>query len=87
MFSGRLCWVGLLKSINGGTNWALLGVSNFVPARRMFELGGDFSIPEASVRGVSGVSGSSFPSASPVGIYKSTDGGTNWSLKLDAQLM
>jgi len=82
--------LGLLKSINGGTNWVLLGESAFAKASfRDIKVNptNPNIVLAVTTRGFAGVGGSSLPSAPPVGVYKSTDGGTNWSLTLDAQLM
>jgi photosystem II stability/assembly factor-like uncharacterized protein len=81
--------MGLLKSTDGGTNWQLLGTNVF--ARASFR---DIKVSPAepnlvlaaTVRGIAGVSSSLLPSPPPVGIYKSTDGGTNWSLTLNANI-
>ena len=82
--------LGLLKSINAATNWVLLGQAPFARASfRDIKVNATNAniVLAATVRGFAGVSGSSLRPAPPVGIYKSTDGGTNWTLKLDAQIM
>lgn len=76
---------GLLKSINGGGTWALLAGSTFA--------GTSFSdvkvhptdpntVIAATTRGVAGRVAVFPPSPPARGIFKSTDGGVNWPLKL-----
>jgi len=75
---------GLLKSTDGGTNWSLLAASTF--ARTGFNgVRVDPADPNivvaATSRGVAGKLGSSIPSKPNRGLFRSTDGGTTWSLK------
>jgi hypothetical protein len=81
--------LGLLKSTNAGTNWQLLGTSVFSKASfsdiKVHPTNPNILLA-ATVRGLAGTSGGQLPSPPAVGIYKSTDGGTNWSLKLDARI-
>jgi len=81
--------VGLLKSVNGGTNWQLLATTPFARASvRALKVNpaNPNVLLAATTRGFAGVSGSSLPLEPAVGLFKSTDGGTNWTLTLDAQI-
>jgi photosystem II stability/assembly factor-like uncharacterized protein len=82
--------MGLLKSTDGGTNWQLLGANVFAKAsfRDLKVSPADPNVVlAATARGIAGVSAILPPSLPPLGLYKSTDGGTNWSLKLDAHIL
>jgi len=81
--------LGLLKSTDGGLTWQLLGTSYFAKASFSdikVHPGNPNILLATTLRGLAGVSGGLLPSPPPVGIYKSIDGGTNWSLKLDANV-
>jgi photosystem II stability/assembly factor-like uncharacterized protein len=81
--------LGLLKSTNAGGSWQLLATDVFAQSslRVIRVKATDPNILlAATVRGLAGVSGGLLPSPPPVGIYKSSDGGVSWSLKLDARI-
>jgi photosystem II stability/assembly factor-like uncharacterized protein len=76
---------GLLKSTDGGNTWTLLATSTF--GNRSFS---DIKVHPtdpntvlaATTRGVAGRGCDAAPSFPPNGIFKSTDGGVSWTLKL-----
>ncbi|MBI1742309.1 hypothetical protein HYR54_04495 [Candidatus Acetothermia bacterium] len=78
---------GLLKSTDGGGSWTLLGTAVFAH-RNFTKLKVHPTDPNTVLATtVFGQAGGKFACASPLsapaaGIYKSTDGGSNWSLKL-----
>lgn len=79
---------GLLKSLNRGSNWFLLATNRF--AQTAFsDVRVHPTLPDilmaATARGILGpvAAGTNIPpTAPPRGVFKSTDGGTNWSQKL-----
>jgi photosystem II stability/assembly factor-like uncharacterized protein len=85
---GGYAGAGLLKSTDGGVSWQLLASSTFSNAsfaRLKVNQTNVSSLLAATVRGFYGFNGESPPMAPPEGILKSTDGGTNWSIKLVGQ--
>ncbi len=89
--------VGVFKSTDGGDTWSLLGTSDTIAKTR--SVGGiavDPTDPNviyvATARGVRGISSVSGGAASltggtqpQLGVYKTTNGGANWTLAWDAQ--
>jgi hypothetical protein len=79
---------GLLRSTDGGSTWTLLGESVF-SGRAIASIavvpGNANTVYVATTRGVAGVSSVTgggvtlIPGAAPWGLYKSTDGGQNWT--------
>lgn len=79
---------GLLKSTDGGATWRLLAANKFA--------GGSFSsiivdpsnpnvvLAATTSGGIAGKGGDPVPYIPGTGVYKSTDGGTNWVAKLQA---
>jgi hypothetical protein len=77
---------GLLKSIDGGATWTLLGTTNF-EGRGFTALCVDPSNPNNLVAATSSKNqagrGDPVPSAPAAGLFRSVDGGTNWSAILN----
>ena len=80
--------VGLLKSTNGGQNWALLGQSLARSSVKRLQVDPNDAniVLVASERGMSGRNGGEMvPPRPPTGVLRSTDGGTNWTRTLTGQ--
>jgi hypothetical protein len=86
--------VGIYKSTDGGTTWTLLpGSPAVMNARSISSIVVDPTNPDTiyvgtarGVRGVSAVTGGAIsvaPDAAPTGLYKTTNGGTSFSLVWD----
>ncbi|HLJ17143.1 MAG TPA: hypothetical protein VKV15_21800 [Bryobacteraceae bacterium] len=76
---------GLLKSIDGGSTWTVLGTSVFANTsfNGLLTSSDGSTLIAATNPGFSGILAfGSFPNAPPTGIYRSTDGGNTWSLRV-----
>ena len=79
---------GLLKSIDGGTIWQLLGATTFASngfSSIKVDPGNSNTLLTASTRAIAGRE-NAYPAAIPPrGIFRSTDGGTNWAQSLNGE--
>jgi hypothetical protein len=76
---------GLLKSTDGGLSWQLLPATNFTDIsfkRLKVNPTNPAVVLSANTRGFFGRDGENAPTPPARGIFKSTNGGTNWSLKI-----
>ncbi len=76
---------GILKSTDGGTNWTLIGASPFAStsvSRIVVSPTNPNVLWAANASGVGGFVCSSAPAPGSIGVWKSTNGGTSWTLVL-----
>src|SRR6185503_13272544 len=82
--------LGMLKSIDGGSSWSLLGQSSFSRAAvkrvRVHPTDANTVMAITSRSGFGRDSQEGAPSPPPFGVWKSTNGGITWTRKLGGQM-
>jgi hypothetical protein len=77
--------IGVLKSVDGGSTWVLLGASTFaraaIGALRVHPTDPN-TVMAISFRGTGGRYSEQVPSPPPFGVFRSTNGGTTWARTL-----